>query len=75
MQRHGERFLFLSGVALIVIGLLEARDVVVVCGSALAACAVLVSRFAPSPPPTVSEQIKADVQARIVERYRERHRN
>ncbi len=66
--------MFLSGVALIVIGLLEARDVVVVCGSALMACAVLVSRFAPSRP-TVSEQIKADVQARIVERYRERHQN
>lgn len=75
MQRHGVRLLFLSGVVLIVIGLLEARDVVVVCGTALMAFAVLVSRFAPSPLPTVSEQIEADVQARIVERYRERHQN
>ena len=75
MQRHGGPLLFLSGVALIVIGLLEARDVVVVCGTALMACAVLVSRFGASPPPTVSEQIKADVQARIVERYRQRHQN
>ena len=75
MQRHGGWLLFLSGFTLIVIGLLEARDVVVVCGTALMTCAVLFARFAPSPPPTVPEQIKADVQARIVERYRERHRN
>ena len=52
---------------------LEAR-VVVVCGTVLMACSVVVGRFAASPP-TVSEQIKADVQARIVERYRERHQN
>ena len=75
MQRHGGRLLFLSGVALIVIGLLETRDLAVVCGTALMACGVLVGRFAPSPPPTVSEQIKADVQARIVERHRERQQN
>ena len=74
MPRNGGWLLLVSGVALVVIGLLEARDVVVVCGTALIACTVLVGRFAPSPP-TVAEQIKADVQARIVERYRERHQN
>lgn len=66
--------MLVSGLALIVIGLLEARDVVVVCGTVLMACTFVVGRFAPSPP-SVSEQIKADVQARIVERYRESHQN
>ncbi len=73
LQRHGGWWLFLTGAALIVIGLVEGRNVVVVSGAVLMACAVAVSRFAPSPPPTVSQQIRGDVEARIVDRYGQRH--
>ena len=80
LGRFGGWLLLIFGIALTVYGLVGERDVVVLAGALITACAVLLDRLAGVPRPerpasAAKAQMRRDVEARIAEQLRRSRNN
>ena len=71
---YGGWLLLIGGAALVVYGLVDERDVVVLAGALLAVAGIVLERVRPAPSisATISAQMRRDVEERLGERLRQR---